>query len=66
MERRYALSRDAILATIKGRLADGALTVEDLVKLTISESYWRGAIDATEAEVPQGTSATEEASQEAS
>jgi len=55
MERRFNASYDEILVEVKERLASGALTVEDLVKLTIERSYWRGAVDATEVEVTAET-----------
>lgn len=66
MERRFNASRGEILAEIKERLATGALTVEDLVKLTIERSYWRGAVDATETGVPQPPVELEKPAQEAS
>lgn len=48
MERRFAASREEIEAAIKDRLAKGTLTIADLVRLTIEQSYWRGAVDAAE------------------
>lgn len=52
MERLHATSRDEVVARVRERLAEG-MTLEEIVTLTFSESYWRGALDATELDVSE-------------
>lgn len=53
MEQRYANSRSEILQRVRSRLQAGEVTVEELVRLVIRESYWRAALDLVELEVPK-------------
>ena len=66
MEARFQASRKAILAEIKRRLASKSLTIAELVDLTIAQSYWRGAVDATETEPSKATLEVEKTVQDAS
>jgi|GEM_PF-2144984 len=56
MEQRYANSRSEIMQRVKDHLKSGELTIEELVRLVIRESYWRAAIDLVELDVsrPRG------------
>jgi hypothetical protein len=51
LEKRYSRAEEEILAKLKERVANEQLTLEELVRLAVSEGYWTGAMDVTTLDV---------------
>lgn len=48
IERRYEQSLHEVMEELHERVANGELTLEEVVRLAIQKSYWRGAMDVLE------------------